>query len=104
MKLYPLCIAALFAVASTGTGAVDLSDDEGATLRERAQVLQAKREREPSWDGGTRYSNDPQPPARSARANDAAKKTAGAKRKREPIGTKMKRAVKKLPGALVRGR
>lgn len=104
MKLYTLCMASLFVLVSAGTGAADLSDDEGAALRERAQVLQAKRERDPSWDGGTRYSNDPQPEARSARERDDAKKTASAKRKREPIRAKVKRAVKKLPGALVRGR
>jgi hypothetical protein len=67
MKLYSVCIASLLALGSAGAGAVDLSEEEGALLRERAEVLKAQRERDPSWDGGTRYSNDSKPEARPER-------------------------------------
>jgi hypothetical protein len=104
MKLYTVCIASLLALGSASAGAVDLSEEQGALLRERAQVLKAQRERDPSWDGGTRYSNAPQPEQQAARDRQATQKTAKTQRKRVPIRTKVKRAVKKLPGALVRGR
>ena len=102
MKLHILCIAAPLALASAGAGAIDLSEEEGALLRERAAVLNAQRERNPAWDGGTRYSNDTQVKARPQRAR--ARSTPGVKRNREPVKSKIGRAARSLPGALVRGR
>ena len=102
MKLHILCIAAPLALASAGAGAVDLSEEEGALLRERAAVLNAQRERNPAWDGGTRYSNDTQTEARPQRART--RKTSDVKRKPEPVKSKVGRAARSLPGALVRGR
>lgn len=102
MRLQTLCVSALLVLASAGAGAVDLSAEEGALLRERAAVLKAERERNPAWDGGTRYSNDPQPEARTQRTR--ARKAPRVKRKREPVKSKISRAARSLPGALVRGR
>jgi hypothetical protein len=101
MKLHTLCVAALLVLASAGAGAVDLSEEEGALLRERASVLKAQRDRNPAWDGGTRYSNDAQFEARPQRAR--ASDTPSVKRKREPVKS-IGRAARSLPGALVRGR
>lgn len=101
MKLHTVGGAVLLAFASAGAGAVDLSAEEGALLRERAAVLNAQRERNPAWDGGTRYSNDAQPDARPQRAG--ARNTPKAKPKPEPV-KKVSRAARSLPGALVRDR
>ena len=102
MRLHALCMASLLVLATAGAAAVDLSEEEGALLRERAEALKAQRERDPAWDGGTRYSNAPQPEARPQRAR--ARPTTDAKRRREPVKSKIPRAARSLPGALVRGR
>jgi hypothetical protein len=105
MRLYTTCIASVIALASAGVGAVELNADERQELRERAEGLHAERERNPSWDGGTRRLNEPQGDVRLDRQRGEVKmKSTDGKRKGEPATNKVKRAAKNLPGALVRKR
>jgi hypothetical protein len=93
----------IFALACAGASASELTADEGMELRERADALRAERERNPSWDGGTRRLNEPQGDVRLDRPRgDVKMKSTDGKRKREPVARKVKRAAKNLPGALVR--
>lgn len=102
-KVYPASLAVIFALACAGAWASELTADESAELRERAEALRAERERNPSWDGGTRRLNEPQGDVRLDRPRgDVSMKSSNSKRPREPVSSKVKRAVKNVPGALVR--
>lgn len=104
-KVYPASFAVIFALACAGASASELSGDASMELRERAEALRAERERNPSWDGGTRRLNEPQGDVRLDRPRgDVKMRTTDGKRKREPVASKVKRAVKNVPGALVRNR
>ncbi len=102
-KVYPASFAVIFALACAGASAAELTAEEGRELRERAEALTAERERNPSWDGGTRRLNEPQGDVRLDRPRgDVKMKSSDGKRPREPVRSKVKRAVKNVPGALVR--
>ena len=104
-KVYSTSLAAIFALGCAGASAAELTADEGRELRERAEALKAERERNPSWDGGTRRLNEPQGDVKLDRPRgDVKMRSTDGKRKREPVKSKVKRAAKNLPGALVRKR
>jgi hypothetical protein len=94
--------------------AVDLSSDERAELRSRADGLIAERQRNPDWDGGTTrlsrtrgdvdLSQDRGEVKTPQRGEVKTKVKGGKKPRGEPLKKKMRRAVKEMPGALVRGR
>ena len=104
-----------FAVACVAVPAfaADLTTDERSELRERADRLTAERQRNPNWDGGTRRVNtrsdvklnQNQGDVKTPKRGDVKTKVKGAKKvKREPVKKRMSRAVKDVPGALVRKR
>ena len=106
-KLYVTWFATLLAAASVPGIAADLTPDEGAELRARAEGLQAQRSRDPSWDGGTRRVNDlPKPSGGDMKLNqnrgEVKAKPAKGRKKSESVTQKAKRSAGKLPGALVR--
>ena len=106
-KLYVTCFATLLAAAAVSASAADLSPDEGSELRSRAEGLQAQRQRDPSWDGGTRRVNEvPKPRGGDVKLNqnrgEVKSKPAKTRKKSESVAQKAKRSAKKLPGALVR--
>lgn len=105
MKVATLVMAGAIALGASGAFAVEMTDDERAYLRERAQALQAERERKPDWDGGTRRVDEAPPAAGKAAAPRAQKRSAQKRSaQKKPVKTRIKRAVKDLPGALVRNR
>ena len=102
-KVYPASLAVIFALACAGALASELTVEQSLELRERADARRAERERNPSWDGGTRRLNEPQGDVRLDRPRgDVKMRTTDGKRKREPVASKVKRAAKNMPGALVR--
>ena len=106
-KLYMACFATLLAAASVPGIAADLTPDEGAELRARAEGLQSQRQRDPSWDGGTRRVNEvPKPSGGDVKLNqnrgEVKAKPAKTRKKGESVTQKAKRSARKLPGALVR--
>ena len=106
-KLYVTCFATLLAAASVPGIAADLTPDEGAELRARAEGLQAQRQRDPSWDGATRRVNEvPKPRGGDVKLNqnrgEVKAKPAKGRKKGESVTQQAKRSAKKRPGALVR--
>lgn len=80
--------------------AVELTPDARSEMRERAGQLQAQRERDPGWDGGTRRLNESvrETPLDRPRGEVKPRAVDEARGKREPARSKMKRTVKNLPG------
>ena len=106
-KLYVTCFASLLALASASASGADLGADEGAELRSRAEGLRAQRERDPSWDGGTRRVNEvPKPRGGDVKLNqnrgEVKAKPAKSRKKSESAAQRAKRSAKKIPGALLR--
>ena len=99
------CVAAILVLGSGAALAVDMTPEQRGELRERADALQAERQRNPSWDGGTRRLNEPRGDVRldqnrgevNTRTTSKVPKSRG-----EGVKKKVKRTVKDLPGALVR--
>ena len=106
-NVYVTCFASLLVLASASAIAADLTPDEGAELRARAEGLHAQLQRDPSWDGGTRrVSEVPKPSGGDLKLNqnrgEVKAKPAKTRKKSESVTQKAKRSAKKLPGALVR--
>jgi hypothetical protein len=107
-------IAAALVLLPMTSFAADITDQEGAELRERAASLQAQRVQNPAWDGGTTRLNDsrgevqldrPRGDVKMKSASEAkAKGPKGQKVPREPATKKKKRSIADVPGALVRPR
>lgn len=114
--LYVTCFASLLAVACAPSIGADPAADEGAELRARADGLRAQRERDPSWDGGTRRVNETQ---RERRVSEVPKPSGGdvkldqnrgevkakpakSRKKSKSVTQRAKRSAMKLPGSLVR--
>jgi hypothetical protein len=114
MKSSIALIALAIACASLPAFAADLTPDEGSELRSRADGLIAERQRNPGWDGGTtRLSqsrgdvnlNQDRGDVKTPRQGDLKTKVKGGKRpKGESVKKKVRRAVDKMPGALLRDR
>ena len=105
--LHLMCVATALGVASAASRAADMTPEERSEVRERAERLQSERQRDPSWDGGTRRVNEPRADVRRDRnRGEASSKTNSTtpKSKGERVKRKVKRTVKELPGALVRRR
>jgi hypothetical protein len=93
--------------------AADLNPDERSELRSRADGLIAKRQSNPDWDGGTTRMSQArsdvqldknQGDVKMRPRGDVKAKVKGAKKPKEGLGKRMKRAAKSVPGALVRDR
>jgi hypothetical protein len=95
--------------------AADLTGDEQSELRQRASALQAERERNPGWDGGTRRVsesrgdvklNQNQGEVKNRNRGEVKAKAASGKpkTKTERAKSRLKRTAKEFPGALVRDR
>lgn len=108
------CMASALAAAPMPALSRDLSPEEGAELRERANHLLAERQRNPAWDGGTTRLSQTRSDVpldrdrgevKMPRQGEVKPKVKGSKKpKREAIRKRMKRAVKEVPGAFVRRR
>lgn len=106
------CVASMFALGCVPAFSADLSGDERTELRQRAEALQAERQRNPGWDGGrTRLSQTRSDVPLDRNRGDVkmpqrgevkAKPKSAKKAKREPMRNKAKRAAKQVPGAFVR--
>ena len=114
-KLYMTCIASMLALGSIAASAADLTADEQTELRQRADALQAERQRNPAWDGGTRRVSESRGDVKlnqnqgevknQNRAEVKPKAHSGKpKTKTERAKSRLKRTAKDFPGALVRDR
>ena len=106
-NFYVTCMASILVFGSASALSVEMTAEERAVLRERAEALQAERQRNPAWDGGERRVNEPRGDVRLNQDRGEVKtKTASAvpKTRGERVKNKVKRTVKDLPGALVRRR
>ena len=104
---YVTCMAATLVLGSAAGLAVDMTSEQRAELRERADGLQAERQRNPAWDGGERRLNESRGDVRlnQNRSEVNTKTTSKVPKSRgEGVKKKVKRTVKDLPGALVRRR
>ena len=113
-KPYKIVIAVTAVCLSLPAFGVDLSPDERAELRSRADGLIAERQRNPDWDGGTTrlartrgdvdLSRD-RGEVKTPQRGEVRTKVKSAKKPRgEPLKKRLRRAVKEMPGALVRDR
>lgn len=106
------CVASMFALGCASVFAADLTPDEQTELRQRAEGLQAERQRNPGWDGGRSRLSQTRSDVRldknqgdvkmPKRTGVKVKAKSAKKAKREPLRNKASRAVKKVPGAFVR--
>lgn len=113
-RLSPILLAFTAACLSVPAFAADLSPDERTELRSRAEGLIAQRERNPDWDGGTtrlsRTRGDvdlsrSRGEVKTPQRGDVKTKVKSSKKPRgEPLKKRLRRAVKEMPGALVRER
>jgi len=116
-KFYGMCIALVLALGSVCASAADLAPDQQAELWERANALNAERQRNPDWDGGRRRVsdvklNDNRGEVKNQNQGEVKNKNRGEvkpkahsgkpKTKTERAKARMKRTVKEMPGALVR--
>lgn len=107
MKIFHArCAAALLALAAAPAPSQDLSPEQGAELRSRADGLVAQRQKDPGWDGGTRRITESRGDVKldQNRGEVKTRTTDRGQRKKDPVGRKMKRAASTLAGALVRKR
>lgn len=106
-------LAFAVACAAIPAFAADLTPDESSELRSRADGLVAKRQSNPDWDGGTSRMSQTRSDVQLDRnqgdvkirpRGDVKAKVKGSKKPKEGVAKRMKRAVKQIPGALVRDR
>jgi hypothetical protein len=114
-KLYMTCIASMIALGSMSAFAADVAGEEQSELWQRANALQAERQRNPDWDGGTRRVSESRGDVKlnqnqgevknQNRAEVKPKAHSGKpKTKTERAKSRLKRTAKDFPGALVRNR
>jgi hypothetical protein len=96
-KFYASCIAAFLAVGTLSASAADLTPQDRSEMRERADRLQAERQRNPSWEAGRTTSPRD---VRSSRNRDDMKSTTvkKTKAKRKHAKRHVKRTSSKTHG------
>jgi hypothetical protein len=103
--LIPLALASSFAVACACASAAELTNEDRAELRQRADELQAQRARNPDYQPGEGRLNPQPTQAPRAHARHTSKKTvaksAPPETRRAKVARKA-RSLKKIPGAFVR--
>ena len=107
MKEIICIVLASFAAASLCASAAELSDQERAELRQRAQEFQNQRARDPDFQPGEGRATAQPADEIDHKARRTKKTHAGAKHRKETAAEKAKRKVrsmKNLPGAFVHGR
>ena len=112
-RSFKAVLAFAVACAAIPAFAADLSSDERSELRSRADGLIQKRQSNPDWDGGSSRMSQTRSDVRLDQnqgdvkmrpRGDVKAKVKGTKKPKEGVGKRMKRAVKQVPGALVRNR
>jgi len=104
-KLWIACVVSTIALASTSAFAADLTPDERAALRQRADELVRVREQNPATAQDGMKLDRPQGDVKIPKPRGEVKaKPAKTKKSKRGAKTRLKRTAKELPGALVRKR
>ena len=105
-RIWIACVASTIALGSMSAFAADLTPDEGAELRQRADELKRVRDQNPvsAQDGMKldRPQGDVKVPKPRGEVKAKPKSKPKSKSKNESVTKKMKRSAETMPGALVR--